>query len=258
MTVRAATTFIALVWLRVAMVAGQNVAAPAFDVVSIKENTSENAGGSAAPRGTNRWVAESFPVAGLLSMAWNIPSDRVIGLPDWGKAIRYDVDARGDVSHAWDDVRPKLQTLLRERFNVAAHVESRELPTYNLTRLQAERLGPSLVKSPITDCNNRQAIAAISPPPRPCGFAPQPGGLKGTVSPATLASLLTTASGRPVFDKTGLQGNYEFDLKFSRNASDDAVSIFTAVQEQLGLKLDSSSAPLDVLIVEHVERPTAN
>ena len=108
------------------------------------------------------------------------------------------------------------------------------------------------------DCSNREAIAALSPPPRPCGFGPQPGGLRGTVSPATLASLLTTASGRPVFDKTGLQGNYEFDLKFSRSVSDDTVSIFTAVQEQLGLKLEGSTASLDVVIVEHIERPTAN
>jgi uncharacterized protein (TIGR03435 family) len=137
-------------------------------------------------------------------------------------------------------------------------VETRELRTFNLTRLQPDRLGPSLTRSPITDCSNREAIAAISPPPRPCGFGPQPGGLRGTVSPATLASLLTTASGRPVFDKTGLQGNYEFDLKFSRGASDDTVSIFTAVQEQLGLRLEGSTASLDVLIVEHIERPTAN
>ena len=251
----AVLTFVALLG---ASVAGQQPATPAFDVVSIKENTSENTGGSAAPRGTNRWVAENYPVNGLLSMAWNIPSDRVIGLPDWGRVVRYDIDARGDVSRVWDDVRPKLQTLLRERFKVSVHVETRALPTYNLTRLQPDRLGPSLVKSPIADCNNRAAIAAISPPPRPCGFGPQPGGLTGTVSPATLASLLTTASGRPVFDKTGLQGNYEFDIRFSRGVSDDAVSIFTAVQEQLGLKLESATAPLDVLIVDHVERPTAN
>lgn len=61
-----------------------------------------------------------------------------------------------------------------------------------------------------------------------------------------------------MIDKTGLDGNYELDLKFSRAATDDAVSVFTAVQEQLGLRLKSATAPLDVLIVEHMERPTAN
>jgi len=75
---------------------------------------------------------------------------------------------------------------------------------------------------------------------------------------ATLASLLSTASQRPVIDKTALEGNYEFDLKFSRTISDDAVSIFTAVQDQLGLKLETATASLDVLVVEHMERPTAN
>jgi uncharacterized protein (TIGR03435 family) len=86
------------------------------------------------------------------------------------------------------------------------------------------------------------------------------GTLTGTMSIKDLAVTLTGASGRPVFDKTGLAGNYEVDLKWTPTLGADtsAVSIFTALQEQLGLKLESATAPLDVLIVDRVERPTAN
>jgi uncharacterized protein (TIGR03435 family) len=79
---------------------------------------------------------------------------------------------------------------------------------------------------------------------------------------STLASLVSSEAGRPVFERTGLTGGYDFDLKWTPGLAADpagtSVSIFTALQEQLGLKLESATAPLDVLVVDHVERPTAN
>jgi uncharacterized protein (TIGR03435 family) len=231
---------------------------PAFDVVSIKESTSNSGSGFAGPEGTSRFVATNYPASGLLNMAWRLPNGRVIGAPDWTPRINYDIDARGDVSSdaAW---RAKLQAMLRDRFKLVAHLEKRDLPVYHLVRLRADRLGPGLVKSRIVDCNDKTAIAALTPPPRPCGFGPSPTAtLAGTMALSSVASLLSTAAGRPVIDMTGIEGNYDFDLKFSRATSDDALSVFTAVQEQLGLKLESATAPLDVLVVEHMERPTRN
>ena len=239
-----------------AVVAAQG---PAFDVVSIKETAVQSPSGSAGPEGTSRFVTTNYPAIGLLSMAWGVPNSRVLGAPDWAPRINYDIDARGDVSHGNADIRPKLQALLRDRFRLVAHMEQRALPVYNLVRLRPDRLGPGLVKSPIVDCKDEAAIKAMMPPPRPCGWLPSPGApIAGTLSLASIASLLSNAAARPVIDKTGLDGNYELDLKFSRAASDDAVSVFTAVQEQLGLKLESATAPLDVLVVEHMERPSAN
>jgi uncharacterized protein (TIGR03435 family) len=240
--------------------AGQTPVAPAFDVVSIKENTSGNDGGGAGPRGNDRWVATNMPLRSLIAAAWNIPTNRVIA-PDWTMVTRYDIDARGSVEQGWDDIRPKTQAALRERFGVEVHVERRNLPTYNLVQLQSGQLGPGLRMSPIKDCLDRQAIAAMKPPPRPCMMTFGTGTLTGTMSIKDLAVTLTGASGRPVFDQTGLAGNYEVDLKWTptlRDDSSDAVSIFTAVQEQLGLKLEGASAPLDVLIVDRVDRPTPN
>ena len=239
-----------------AVVAAQG---PAFDVVSIKETAIQSPSGNAGPEGTSRFVTTNYPAIGLLSMAWGVPNSRVLGAPDWAPRINYDIDARGDVSHGNADIRPKLQALLRDRFRLVAHMEQRALPVYNLVRLRPDRLGPGLVKSPIVDCKDEAAIKAMMPPPRPCGWLPSPGApIAGTLSLASIASLLSNAAARPVIDKTGLDGNYELDLKFSRGATDDAVSVFTAVQEQLGLKLESATAPLDVLVVEHMERPSAN
>ena len=192
-------------------------------------------------------------------MGWRLPNGRVIGVPDWTYRINYDIDARGDLARGNDDLRPRLQTLLRDRFKLAAHMEKRDLPVFELVRLRPDRLGPGLVKSPIIDCKDEAAIKAMAPPPRPCGWRPSLGApIAGTLTMASIASLLSTAAARPVIDKTGLDGNYELDLKFSRGATDDAVSVFTAVQEQLGLKLENATAPVDVLVVEHMERPSAN
>jgi uncharacterized protein (TIGR03435 family) len=232
---------------------------PSFDVVSIKETSIVSAVGSANPEGTARFVATNYPAFGLLTIAWGVPNGRVIGAPDWTSRINYDIDARGDLSHGNDDLRPKLRALLRDRFKLAAHMEKRDLPVYELVRLRPDRLGPGLVKSRIVDCKDEAAIKAMTPPPRPCGWVPSPGApIAGTLTMASVASLLSTAAARPVIDKTGLDGNYELDLKFSRASTDDAVSVFTAVQEQLGLKLENATAPLDVLVVEHMERPAAN
>lgn len=164
-------------------------------------------------------------------------------------------------------LREMLQAMLRDRFRVLAHVEQRVRPIYNLVLARAAgQTGPSLRKSPITNCLDpaeRAAAVAMTPPGRPCGFSAQPGNYSGAARLADLTTMLSGASGRTVFERTGLAGNYEFDLRWTALTSDtappdDAVSIFTDIQEQLGLKLESSTAPLDVLIVDRVERPSPN
>lgn len=231
---RAAFLLVGLLTSAIVAVAGQSPAAPAFDVVSIKENTSGNNGGGAGPRGADRWMATNMPLHSLLGMAWGVPSDRVVA-PDWTRVTRYDIDARGSVAAGWDDILPKAQRLLRERFAAMVHIERRDLPTYNLVQSGDGRPGPSLRPSPIKDCFDRQAIAALRPPPRPCGLTSSGGTLTGTMAIRELVVTLTGASGRPVFDKTSLTGNFEIDLKWTPSLTgdaprDDSVSIFTAVQ----------------------------
>jgi uncharacterized protein (TIGR03435 family) len=236
----------------------------AFDVVSIKENTSDAGGGGTRPRGNDRWEATNLSLRSLLVSAWNIPADRVLGGPAWIGTTRYDIDARGSVANGWDDIRPKLQSLLRDRFKVSVHSERRELPVYYLVKIRPDAPpGPGL-KPSVIDCSapDWRDVAKANPKARGCMFSIGNGVLTGGgIAMATLSNILTGAAARPVLDRTALSGGYDVDLEWSGafgNTNPDAVSIFTAVQEQLGLKLESAAAPLDVLIVEHAERPTPN
>jgi uncharacterized protein (TIGR03435 family) len=247
----------------IASVAGQQPAAPAFDVVSIKENLSGQDGGGATPLRNGRWQATNLALKSLIGVAWSIPSSRVFDAPDWTSVTRYDITGVTAADATQAQLQSMLQGLLRDRFAVRVHVEQRDLPTYNLVLARSDgRLGPAVRLSPIRDCLDRAAIAAMTPAPRPCMMQFGSGTLGGTMTVANLAATLTGASGRPVFDRTGLTGNYELDLKWTPTLAGDAgpetVSIFTALQEQLGLKLEPASAPLDVLIVDGVDRPTAN
>jgi uncharacterized protein (TIGR03435 family) len=202
----------------------------------------------------------------LIAIAWELPTDRVLNAPEWTRLRKFDITAVTSPDAKQAQLPAMLKALLRDRFQLAAHLERRELPTYNLVVVRSDgRLGPALRKAPIDNCFDaaqRAAAAALTPPARPCGITFEVGHYSGTVQLGDLVGMLSSASGRPVFDRTGLTGNYEFDIRWSPLSGDtaaaDAVSIFTALQEQLGLKLESSSAPLDVLVVDRVERPTAN
>lgn len=248
-------------------VAAATAQAPAFDVVSIKENPSDRDGGTIRPLVNGRWQATNIPARALLSYAWDLPTSRVLGGPDWLPVIRYDITAVASAEFAPTEVRALLRALLHDRFKIQAHVERRVLPTYNLVLARDDgRLGSSLRLSPIRNCLDKEERAralALTPPARDCFITFGSGTLTGTLKLDDLTGTLTLASGREVFNRTGLSGNYEVDLRWTPSITgepprDDTVSIFTAVQEQLGLRLDSGSAPLDVLIVDHVERPTAN
>ena len=243
---------------------------PAFDVASIKRNTSLADGGGGGLRG-GRYRLTNVTARSMIGLASGIPSNRIVGGPAWIATDRYDLDATTKENATLDEIRAMMRALLRDRFMYAAHVEQRDLPVYNLTRAQpAGQLGPFLERSTF-DCSNlaaRKQEAAAASAARPgrllCGFSDSSGGLfdGGGITLETLAQILTGPAGRPVFDRTGLTGGYNVLLKWTPLATDtppaDAVSIFTAVQEQLGLKLESGTAPLDVLVVDRIERPSEN
>jgi len=182
----------------------------------------------------------------------------------------------GDHGHGWPRVAAGQEALLRERFGMQAHVEQRELPVYNLTVLRTDRrLGPAM--TPATgNCRELAALRATNPAAAtaaaanapasrvPCGLRYSNGGTlleAGGITAADLAIMVSGPAGRAVIDKTGLGGVYDVQLRHSGPdpaAAADAVSIFTAVQEQLGLRLENSTAPLDVIVVDSVARPTPN
>ena len=244
---------------------------PAFEVVSLKRNTSLSDMGGGGPRPGGRYRLTNMSARSMIGVAWNIPTTRVLGGPGWMAMDRYDLDATMKENATVDETRAMLRSLLRERFSLAAHVEQRDLPIYHLALLRpGGPLGPGLERSTF-DCTNlaaRKEEIAAAVAARPgrmlCGFTIDAGTLDGgATTMATLAQILKGQAGRPVLDRTGLSGTYNVSLKWTLTLgtdvpTGDAVSIFTAVQEQLGLKLESAIAALDVVVIDRIERPSEN
>ena len=242
-----------------------------FEVVSIRRNPSGTAQQSVNVQPTGVTFV-NFQLRAILQLAYGIPQPaRLIGIPDWVND-RYDVSAKTAslVSPATIlAMRPMLQAMFVDRFKLSAVVEKRELPAYALVLAHSDgKLGPQLRRSTVV-CTGRgapppDAPAAGAQAPVPCG--PRPGGAGRFVfvgSPISLfAGVLSLPMGRTVVDRTGLEGLYDFEVTYAPQGPDagpsDAPSLFTALQEQVGLKLDPEKELVEVLVVQRIERPTEN
>jgi uncharacterized protein (TIGR03435 family) len=203
-------------------------------------------------------ITRAFPSRG---------SNTIIGLPSWAEAERYDVTVKSDRRRPRDESVPMWRTLLADRMKLAAHYEPREEMTYDLMFARPDhRLGPQLKPTTCVRFNQAQAPAGDR---KPCGFSV--GANRVSVGPTTIAALARTLqlqTERLVVDKTGLEGEFDVELTFTPRelgttagaapAPTDAPDFFTALQEQLGLKLVPSTSHVEVLVVDHVERPSEN
>ena len=233
-----------------------------FEVVSIKRVVDGFVIGLGATRvgwdPGGRYRVDQGSVAVILRGAY--PGMTAIeGLPQWVETEQYDVQANAERDPSADERAVLLRRLLADRFNVSAHVEQRDQPIYQMKLARSGVLGPRLKPTPIPcvafDKLPPDERAAISQPsngaPR-CGTLIGPAQvLSGGMTMALLARNLRGQAGRLVTDETGLEGDYEVMLETSSE-----VSIFTALREQLGLTLEPSRAPLPVLVVDRIARPT--
>jgi uncharacterized protein (TIGR03435 family) len=257
---------------------------PAFEVASIKPNSS---GGNAAyiqPLPGSRLVLKNFAVLQLILSAYGLQSYQISGDPPWIGTDHYDIEAKSEGNASVQQMEgPMLRALLEDRFKLMLHRETRQLPVYELT---VAKSGVKLERSKEGSCIPYSVDAPPPPAPAPgaprlnyCGY-PRSGveGLNRTldgagVSMAVLASRLSlnysTQLGRTVIDRTALTGTFDVHLKWTAEASAGAAgpgtaddpagpSLFTALQEQLGLKLESAKGPVEVLVIDHVEKPSAN
>lgn len=264
-------------------------AGPTFDIVSIKRNASGALGFTSSDRPDGGFTATNVFVGTLIARAYPpaIPIE-MIGLPGWATSERYDVSATSSLSRPTPDDRiAMLRAMLADRFKLAVHVEEREQPVYDLVLARSDgRLGPGITPTEI-DCAARIAAeradaeaardAGTPPPARqvPDRNAPAPrcalrivgDQLEGDTTVANLAMMLRTFTGRDVVDKTGLTGFYRVTMNFDSMAArrrpdtaspqpDAPSSISTALQEQLGMKLQSSRADVGRLVIDRIERPT--
>jgi uncharacterized protein (TIGR03435 family) len=268
---------------------------PAFEVASVKPNKAGDGRILFRMQPGGRFTATNVPLRELIRVAYGIQNTQLVGGPDWIGSERFDIVAKaeGDIPPSGPGGPPgpmqmMIRALLADRFKLTVHNETRELPIYSLVVARADgRLGPQLRASQV-DCAAVIAAARArgGPPPAP----PQPGerptcgifgGLgrvaAGSVPTAQLAMMLSQQAGRIVVDRTGLTGMFDFDLQWTPeqlpqrapgtpadqplriNGADidpNGPSIFTAVQEQLGLKLEAQRGPVEVLVIDSVEPPT--
>jgi uncharacterized protein (TIGR03435 family) len=250
-----------------------------FDVVSIKRSAPDAVGGSmrSLPDGTSIMI--NVRVQQFITSAAPVPVREVIGLPDWATTERYDVTVKPPAGSTPEQRRQMWQSMFAERMKLIARVEEREQDTFALVFARSDRrLGPQLKPSTL-DCSPKPPGTPPAPPPPPpasdSDYLNRCGGMFGQgiiVSGSTtmdrLVFSLAGLAGRQVFDRTGLRGNYALTLKFSPPAPrgpaqdapspDDAPEFFTALQEQLGLKLQPEKTQVPVFVVERIERPTDN
>jgi uncharacterized protein (TIGR03435 family) len=253
------TVTVGLVWLlAVTTAAQQNPTgggeAASFEVTSVKPNTSGISNAIPPSRSNGSYSASNVALKSVIANAYEVRIFQIQGGPDWLGSERFDIIARGREGTP-DRLRPAmLRTLLAERFKLVAHFETKEQQVYALTLLGGDgRLGPQLKPAaPASGPSSGFPMASVSN-----GAAR----INGRASMDTLAILLTgSVFNQHVINRTRLVGEFDVDLRFtpdlSPGASPEFPSIFTAVQEQLGLKLEASRGPVDVLVIDSVERPT--
>jgi len=233
---------------------------PSFEVAAIKRSTNLDTGGTLGLLPGGRFRTVNFNARTLLAIAYRtrpprtLDQSQIIGAPDWMSTERYDINAKisTELAATMDKdplLMPKLvRSLLEDRFKLRVHMEVRELPVYLLVVAKKDgSLGPQLRPSDVNCQKERNKCAIRGGTGRFTG---------GSVTIETLAVMMSNPSGRPVFDRTGLAGRFDAELEWAEEAGSDKPSIFAAVQEQLGLKLEAARQALDVVVVDHVERPT--
>lgn len=252
-----------------------------FEAASVKPSTGPT-GERGQPGGYTATRTVRFFIADAFFFGTPLETSRVIGGPEWIDSARYEIIAKGEWQPTPDGPPRELflmiRSLLEERFKLKTHHETRELPTYELVVARADgKLGPALHRSDV-DCDAVFAArrAGVPPPPRgpmdppPCRLMGGPARIiAGGTTMEQLATNLALRVERRVIDKTGLSGRFEFNLAFTPDRTPDGPpppgvpaidpngpGIFTAIQEQLGLKLVPATAPADVVVIDSIERPT--
>ncbi len=221
-------------------------AQPSFEVASVRVTPPDKVGyTSISPSGAGTFTATNVTLEVLIGLAYEMSGNLISGKQSWLSSERYDVSAKpeGDQGLSYEQLRPMLQKLLEDRFKLKVHREVKDSSGYALV---VAKDGPKL-----------QATKGD-----PARLMNLKNGLRANNIPlATFAAMLALPTGREVVNKTGLQGNFDFKLDYAPEGVTDSPlpSIFTALQEQLGLKLTPQKVPVETLVIDHVERtPTEN
>jgi uncharacterized protein (TIGR03435 family) len=238
---------------------------PRYEVASIKPNADNDLSQAFQIEPNGTLAATGITLRRLMMTAYNVQGFRIAGGPGWVSSSRWDIQAKPNRAASPGQVRPMLRALLEERFRLHSHSEKRNMPVYEL----------------IVDSKGAKVAAAAA---KDTGAEPvvrvKAGSIEMTnATSATFASQLSYALARPVIDKTNLSGNFDFAVRWTPEPGEDGgpetfglspgireqsasgqggPSVFTAIQEQLGLRLKSAHSEVEVIVIDEIQMPTEN
>jgi uncharacterized protein (TIGR03435 family) len=239
---------------------------PSFDVATIKPNISGDVTLRQLTINGRNFILRNGSLADMIAFAYNLQKKQIVNAPDWEDKDRYDIAAVPDVDGApnLDQLRTMMRKLLVDRYALKFHHEKREMPAFVLSVGKTE---PKLTKSESTNTL-----------PNNVGIRPAPNGIKAVLTNATTADftvfLQLLVLDRPVVDQTGIQGRYDITVTFTPDDSqfngrppkgspppegiEPAPDLYSAIEQQLGMKLAAEKTQVDVIAIDHVEKPTPN
>jgi uncharacterized protein (TIGR03435 family) len=241
------TTFVVCVILG-GVLHGQNTP-PAFEVASVRLNASDSQQSNPGRMAGETFVASNVTPMQLIRAIYGFQDFQIVGLPGWANADRFDITARTPPGTTFDVARTMAQTLMAERFRLRTHRERKEA---SVLALVVARGGLKITPVAPTRCD----------PPNRCGMNATPTRIESTgQSMEQLATRLSRSLAQNVVNKTGAQGIFDFTLQWTQEEQfrgGASSTIFTSLTEQLGLRLESQRAEVEVLVVDQIERPAAD
>jgi uncharacterized protein (TIGR03435 family) len=227
-----------------------------FEVISIKENTSGDLSIRAEPQPPDGYRRRGLPLASYVTFAFDISQDsRIANLPDWTSTTRFDINAKAAGPITNQQRRAMLRDVLVTRFKLRTHIEQRDQTVYVMMSVRPDkRLGPGLKLR--DDCADQPCLSAGTGTPQ--GVKMQATGLTQFAD-----GILSNVLGQVVRDETGTTGVFDIEATWRPDTGqvdpgDSRPDVFTALRDQLGLKLEPQKRPVEVLVIDHIERPSEN
>ena len=253
---------------------------PEFEVASIKPNTSATLSFSGFMAHPGSVTGTAVSLKNAIAFAYKLKPWEITGVANWMDNDRFDIEAKAPDGSAESQIQPMIQSLLADRFKLAVHRETKEMPIYVLIparsglRLQAPKEGGCVVRDMSSPA---PAPRTAGPPPAPCGswYVGPNRFAGGRITMTQFVDGMSVILGKPVKDQTGYTGTFDAQFEFTPegtafsnglpgvpgaapNLDNHTPSIFTAVQDQLGIKIDAQKGSAEILVIDHAERPTAN
>ena len=213
---------------------------PVFEVASIKPHKPDptGSGGLSAQHGRLNFI--NVTLKNLITSAYELRDFQISGGPAWIDSERYDLVAKAENDAGGKELWMMVRPLLAERFKLAVHTDTKDLPVYDMVvSKRGSKLRPAAPDAQGSSRMGRSSFTA------------------DRISMSNFSFILSSIVDRPVLDKTGLVGDFALKLDWAPR-DPDGPSIFTALEEQLGLKLEPRKGPVEILVIDHAERPSEN